>query len=190
MNQLVGLAHSKTALLLIDAQKGFSSPYWGARNNPNAEANMNALLKAFRDGSKAVIHVQHLSKEEQSPLNPRGIGVEFIESLRPLGAEPVFQKSVNSAFIGTDLERYLKAEAIQSLVMVGFTTDHCVSTTARMAANLGFKVAIIADATVAFDRSVFGTHYPADLVHSVSLASLNDEFAVILLTEELLRSMR
>ena len=64
----------------------------------------------------------------------------------------MFQKNVNSAFIGTGLENFhLKKQNYTSLVIVGLTTPHCVSTTTRMAGNLGFQSFVVSDATAAFD---------------------------------------
>jgi nicotinamidase-related amidase len=80
------------------------------------------------------------------PLNP---GCEIKELVRPLENEQVFQKHVNSAFIGTDLENTLRRRDIQTVVIVGLTTPHCVSTPARMAANLGFQVYVVSDAIAA-----------------------------------------
>lgn len=178
--QAVSESMFSTALIVIDAQKGFHHPFWGKRNNPNAEKNIQSLLQFFRQASAPIIHIQHLSTEPQSPLRPGQIGVEFIDELQPFGSETVFQKSVHSAFIGTGLEKYLRKQKIQSLIMVGFTSDHCVSTSSRMAANLGFQVTVISDATATFERtSMNGKVFPARVVHQVSLASLSREFALV-----------
>jgi nicotinamidase-related amidase len=98
---------------------------------------------------------------------------------------------VNSGFIGTDLEPYLRANGIDNLVIVGLTTDHCVSTTARMAGNLGFTVTLVEDATATFERNgPDGIHYSADLMHRAALASLHGEFATVRSARDVLAEAR
>ena len=178
------------ALVLIDLQKGFlNSDYWGKRNNPKMEKNIERLLKEFRDKNLPIIHIRHHSTEPLSPLRPELSGSEFMDFANPID-EMVITKSVNSAFIGTPLESHLRNQKIMKLVMVGLTSDHCVSTSARMAANLGFEVTIAEDAVATFDRTGFdGIKYEAELVQEVSLASLRNEFAAVLSTEEIIKNL-
>ena len=175
---------TRTALLLIDVQKGFKEPCWGERNNPMAEENISLLLNNFRQTKQSIFHIQHLSREKFSPLQPGQVGVEFMEGFEPKFDEILIQKKVNSAFMATPLENELRFKEITTLVMAGFTTDHCISSSARMAANLGFKVQLVTDATVAFARQG-PILYPPELVHQVSLASLNREFASLVNTVQL-----
>jgi nicotinamidase-related amidase len=178
---------SDAALLVIDVQQGLDDPRWGERNNPEAEQRIADLLAAWRAGRRPVIHVQHLSLEPQSPLREDAPGHAFKAEALPMPDEPVFRKHVNSAFIGTDLEAHLRANGIDTLVVVGLTTDHCVSTTARMAGNLGFTVTVVDDATATFERrGPDGAHYSADLMHRAALASLHREFATVLSTRDIL----
>jgi nicotinamidase-related amidase len=164
------------ALLVIDVQKAFDDPAWGQRNNPNAEANIADLLAFWRAKQRTVIHVHHSADVATSRFHPDKVGHEAKEEGRPLPDEPIFRKLVNSAFIGTQLEEYLHKHQIKKLVVVGLTTDHCISTSVRMAANLGFEVTLVSDATVTFDRKLDGITYCAAQIHAVHLASLNDEF--------------
>jgi len=168
------------ALLVIDVQKGLDNPRLGPRNNPDAEQRIADLLAAWRAAGRQVIHVKHMSTEPQSMLRPGLPGNAIKDEALPIEGEPLFEKNVNSAFIGTDLESYLRSKGIDSLVMVGLTTCHCISTSARMAANLGFKVTVVADATATHGHTGYdGKHYDPDLVHEVELAALNGEFATV-----------
>lgn len=184
--QVISLPQT-AALIVIDVQTGFDDPVWGSRNNLQAEENIAKLLEAWRQTQRPVIHVQHLSQEPNSPLRPSQPGYEIKAIAKPLPTEPVFQKRVNSAFIGTDLEAYLRQNGLNTLVVTGLTTNHCVSTTARMAGNFGFDTYVVSDATATFDRVGHdGKAYTAELVHAIALASLHQEFATIVDTEQLL----
>lgn len=183
-------AEQKIALILIDVQKGFQSEYWGRRYSPDAELHISQILKFFRENRQLVFHVQHLSLEAQSPLRAGQAGVDFMDFAIPNLGEYIIKKNVNSAFVGTRLEDRLRSEKVQSVVIVGISIDHCVSTSTRMAANLGFKVTLVSDATIAFDRvGADGTVFPAELVHAVSLASLHGEFADVVTTAQLLQNL-
>jgi len=176
-----------TALIIIDVQKGFDEPVWGKRNNPQAEDNILKLLEAWRKNKRPIFHIQHMSLSPTSPLNPVHPGNAIKDALQPRTGEPLVQKNVNSAFIGTDLEQKLRKIGCNSLVIVGLTTPHCVSTTTRMAGNLGFETYLVSDATAAFELTDHnGRHYSADEIHAVSLATLHGEFATVVETEKLL----
>lgn len=178
---------ANTALLLVDVQQGLDDPRLGARNNPEAERRIADLLAAWRAAGRPVVHVQHVSHEAGSSLREGLAGVAFKPEATPLPGEPIFRKHVNSAFIGTELEAHLRAHGIVDLVVVGLTTDHCVSTTVRMAANLGFAVTVVHDATATFGRrGPDGADISADLMHRAELASLQDEFATVCSAQQVL----
>lgn len=175
------------ALLIIDVQQGMDDPRLGNRNNPDAERHMAQLLKAWREAKRPVLHVQHMSVEPNSPLRPELPGNAIKNEVAPLDGEPVFQKEVNSAFIGTGLEKHLRDNGIDTLVVAGLTTDHCVSATTRMASDLGFSVIVVADATATYERvGPDGLEYDAELIHRVELAALNGEFASVKNSAEIL----
>ena len=179
-----------SVLLIIDVQKGFDEPVWGNRNNPHAEQNILRLLEAWRKSNRPVFHVQHLSLSPNSPLAADHVGSAIKEAVTPHEGELLFQKHVNSAFIGTDLEEQLKKHGYKTLIIVGLTTPHCVSTTTRMAGNLGFETYLVSDATAAFDLIGHdGQKYSAEEIHAISLATLNDEFATIVETEAVLLAL-
>lgn len=180
---------TKAALLIIDVQQGFDNEaYWGARNNPRAEENIAHLLEAWRAAKRPIFHVKHNSTTPQSPLHPNHPGNAFKPIAAPRDGEPVIGKDVNSGLIGTDLEAQLRAVGIQRIIIVGLTTPHCISTTARMASNLGFETTVVSDATAAHaGRGHDGKEVDAETMHYHALTALNGEFAKIVTTEELLR---
>jgi len=169
-----------TALLLIDFQKGFSAPLWGARNNPDAEANAMRLLAAWGAAGAPVVHVRHLSREPDSPLGRTGAA--WIDGLAPQADEVVFEKHVNSAFIGTGLHDWLCSRDLGALVIAGLTTPHCVSTSCRMAANLGFQVTLAHDACAAFASNADTSWCPdappvtPQQIHDMAISQLHGEF--------------
>ena len=178
------------ALILIDIQKGFDTPgYYGGhpRNNPEAEQNAHRILEHWRQRQWPLFHFQHCSVKPGSPLAESHPGNAIKDEVKPLPGEPLIKKSVNSAFIGTNLKERLDAQGITDLVIIGLTTQHCVSTTVRMAGNLGYNTTVISDATAAFGATaVDGTIISPEVIHQVSLATLNEEFAEVLTTDELL----
>lgn len=169
---------NKPALLVIDMQTGFDASAWGQRNNPDAEANVAKLIAAWRGVGAPVIHVHHDSQHPAGHFRRGMPGHAVKPEAQALDGEPVYRKSVNNAFIGTRLEADLRSVGIDRLVIVGLTTNHCVSTTARMAGNLSFETFVVADATATFDRAnLDGTIRPAAEVHLSALSDLQDEFA-------------
>ena len=178
---------ARAALLVIDVQQGFDDPSWGRRNNPELEARIAHLLAAWRAERRPVLHARHMSPLPASPLRPGQPGNEFKASAAPRGNEPVIEKRVNSCFIDTALGEHLHRTEIGGLVLAGLTTNHCVSTTARMAGNLGYAVWVVSDATAAFDRTgPDAVLYPAELVHAMALSDLHGEFATVIDTRTLI----
>ena len=177
------------ALILIDIQEGFQQLHYfgGERNNPDAELYAGVLLQHWRDRQWPIFHVKHCSVMPGSPLTEGKPGNEFQAVVKPLPGEPVIKKSVNSAFIGTDLQQQLEARGIQTVVLAGLITQHCVSTTARMAGNYGFKTYVVSNATAAFrSTGPDGESHSPDLVHAVSLATIHREFATVLTAHDVL----
>lgn len=175
------------ALIVVDVQKAFEDKKWGKRNNPEAEENIAKLLDFWRVNGWKVIFIQHINEKPQSVFHPSGESFKIKEIVEPLDNEVVLTKTVNSAFIGTDLEDIVRANELNTVVITGLTTPHCVSTTTRMSGNLGFKTYLVSDAIAAFELYDHnGKHYSAEEVHDVSLATLHEEFATILSTEQLI----
>ena len=177
-----------TALILIAVQQAWDEPYWGQRNNPGAEANQAAIVRAFRAAGLEVAHLRRDARDPNSPLYPGEPGHAFKEATAPLPGEAMFATPGHCAFIGTGLVAHLRGRGIDRLVIAGFTTVHGVSSTARTACDLGFKTVVLRDACVAFELDdVDGERVPAQALHDHGLAELQGEFAMVLPTEAILQ---
>lgn len=178
---------AKPLLMVIDLQQAIDDPSWGVRNNPNAEVRVGELLAAWRSKRLPILHVRHMSTDPQSTYAPRQFGNEFKEVAVPLPGEEVLEKESNSAFIRTGLDARLRARGVSQIVIAGVITNNSVEATARMAGNLGYETVVVADATFTFGRQDFaGLYHPAALVHNLSLANMDGDYATVLFTEQVI----
>jgi nicotinamidase-related amidase len=178
----------RAALLLVDVQRGLDDPGWGTRNNPDCEANVGRLLAHWREQRGTVVFVRHDSVEPDSPLHPSHPGNAFKPVIE---GEPdlLVTKDVNSAFLGSPrLEPWLRERGLGAIVVAGIQTNMCCETTARMGGNLGFDVAFALDATYTFDLPdpIAGGCIDADTLARVTAANLQDEFAQVVSTDDLI----
>jgi len=168
------------ALLIIDLQKAIDAPYWGPRNNPDCERNVAILLERWRTTRRPIYHIKHDSTEPQSAYRPGQPGNDFKDEVKPQPGEPMIAKSVNSAFIGTDLETILKDAGHNPLIVVGVLTHNSVEATVRMGGNLGFEIYVVSDGCFAVDKKTLdGRAFPAEDVHALSLANMSGEYATV-----------
>lgn len=168
---------SRTALLPIDMQQAFDAPPWPRRWNRQVDANGQALLAAWRSAGRPIIHVRHDSVQPGSTLAPGCPGNAFRPGFEPLPGEPAVSKSVNSAFIGTDLDLRLRRLGATSVVVFGISTDMCVSTTVRTGANLGWDMVLVPEACDCFDLpDGNGGKIAAEEVQRAHVATLAFEF--------------
>jgi nicotinamidase-related amidase len=181
---------ANVALVLIDLQRAIDHPSWGARNNPQAEQSVAALLAMWRERKWPVYHVRHDSIEPASHYRPGQPGNDFKPEALPLPGEIIIPKRTNSAFIGTDFEARLRAAGHTALVVAGVITNNSVEATVRMAGNLGFTVFLVEDACFTFAHKDWnGVERTADEVHAMSLANLHGEYCTVVRAAEVAAGM-
>jgi nicotinamidase-related amidase len=143
-------------LVVIDAQNEFSQD--GQRAVPNhasAIAQIQKRVSEARQVKWPVAWIQHFNKpHESAAFVPGTWGAELSAGFGPVddaGPEKLFQKTVYGAFYETELEQWLKTVGATSVLLVGFYTHMCLSTTTREALVRDIEVFIDPHATGAKD---------------------------------------
>lgn len=179
-----------TALVVVDVQAGFSDEtYWGARNNPTSETNIEQLVAAWRDQGWPIIYVRHDSTKPGSPLQAGTPGNQLMPFLRSVEPDLLVSKSVHSAFLGEpDLHGWLTDRHIRSVAVCGIQTNMCCETTARDASDLGYSLLFILDATHTFDitSGSSGKVYRARELSRYTAVNIDASFGQVVYTAELL----
>jgi nicotinamidase-related amidase len=179
----------RAVLLPIDMQQAFDSTPWPRRWNDKVDANGLALIKRWREAGRPIVHIRHDSVIDGSSLAPGSPGNQLRPGFEPLDGEPLVSKSVNSAFIGTDLDLRLRRLGVRHVVAFGISTDMCVSTTVRTGANMGWDMLLADDACDCFDLpDGKGGVIAAEAVQAAHVATLGFEFCRVRPTAELLRA--
>jgi nicotinamidase-related amidase len=168
---------TRTALLVIDVQRDFAAPD-GAMARAGSDMSrvlpalerIEALVGLARRAGATLAFARVLTRPETDSaalklLNARkGGDTEDIAICREgePGAEPwrvapeageiAVAKRLYNAFYGTDLEAQLRSRGVDTLVVVGFSTQCCVDATCRDAFHRDFNLFVVSDATDAYDE--------------------------------------
>lgn len=178
-----------TALLVIDVQMALAAEdaAGAERSCPEAETNIASLLERFRNSGQPVIHIHHHGTDANDPFHPDAPGSAVQPVAAPAGEEPVIIKTGSSGFMGTSLNQVLQDAGVGQVVLCGATANHCVESTTRSAADLGFDPIYAADAVWTYGLTgPDGATHSAEQVHSVSMATLDGEIARVMPTREIL----
>jgi nicotinamidase-related amidase len=171
-------------LVLIDLQNEYRNGPIAVRGADAAIADAAHLLKSARQSGTPIFHIAH--KGRAGGLFDRAAERgQIVAELAPRPGEAVVEKGMPNAFAGTDLQALLAATGRKTIIIAGFMTHMCVSSTARAAVDLGFGVTI--DAAACGTRDLpdgRGGVIPAATLHDVALVELSDRFAVIARTHE------
>lgn len=169
---------SEHVLLAIDIQREYIDGALRLTGVDRAMREANAILGRARAVGTPVVHVMHRGN---GPLfNPAGPYFAMAKPLAPEAQELVLEKKLPNAFAGTGLHEALEKIGGRRLLLIGFMTHMCVSSTARAALDLGYATTVIASATATRDLpDGSGGIVPAAVVQRASLAALADRFATV-----------
>jgi nicotinamidase-related amidase len=178
---------STTALLVIDFQEEYFSGRLPIPNGVAALENAKLLIEKADHAGMSVFHVQHVAPSGSPIFAEDGETVAFRRDITPAEHHAVIRKSEVSVFQGTDIDAQLKAAGATTLIITGLMTHACVAGAARDAAPLGYHVIVAADASATRDLSNYqGIVIPHEQLHQSALVSLEDTFAEVRSTAEIL----
>lgn len=170
----------KTALLVIDIQDSFriDPARWAKRSNPRFEENVTKLIATFREAGQPVVWVLH--NDPDPGFRPGDPEVRLMSFLDRREHEPLLVKNTRNAFTSTDLQPRLDAMGVRRVVVCGISTEQCCETTTRVAADLGYEVDFVTEATATFPIGTLST----DAIIERTEAVLRGRFARIVTVDE------
>jgi len=178
---MAALKLNRPALLIIDVQVGLIHGPQKPLDGDRLLANINLLIAQAREAGAPVLAVRHTGPHG----SPIAQGSPFWQVAPELGLNEsnarLFDKQAASAFQGTDLEQWLKADGIQDLVIVGLKTQYCVDTACRVAAQLGFRPVLVADAHSCMDTDLLA----AEVIIAHHNQTLNGPIARVVATADI-----
>ncbi|MBP2300207.1 cysteine hydrolase family protein [Azospirillum picis] len=170
----------KAVLVLIDLQREYAD---GALRLSGVDAAVEQavrLLALARANGVPVIHIVHHTAPGAPLFDPAGPTAQIIPDVAPQGGEPVIVKRLANAFAGTSLETAARDTGRSEMIIAGFMTHNCVSSTARSAVDHGWRVTVVASATATRDLpDGRGGVVPAAEIQRGVLAGLGDSLTVV-----------
>jgi nicotinamidase-related amidase len=167
------------SLVLIDLQNEYLSGPIAVVDAGSAIASAASLLALARQSGAPVLHVAHKGPAGGifDRASERG---QIVTELTPLASEMVIEKGAANAFVGTELQDLLVKARRKDVIVAGFMTHMCVSSTVRAAVDFGFRCTVASSACGTRDLpDGKGGVIAARTIHEVALAELSDRFAVI-----------
>ena len=183
---------AQSALLVVDAQDSFkATPRWERRNNLAFEKNIGELIEAYRAAELPVIFFLHTDSDEgfatDSPL------FKLMDFIKPRPDEPVLIKSTRNCFTSTPLQPYLLEKGVRRVTVTGIQMEQCCETTARVAADLGYAVDFVTEATMTFPIPNWdnpGEELGVDAIRERTEYALRRRFARIATVTQLIRELK
>ena len=171
---------SESAVVIIDAQNEYVN---GKLPLPGVEAaldNIAILLKAARAANAPIIHVQHKGRAG-GLFDPGADAFKLAPQAANEPGEAIVEKPLPNSFAQTNLQDVLTKTGRKSLIVAGFMTHMCVSSTVRAALDLGYRTTVVADAAGTRDLPdpTGGPALSAAELHRAALAGLADRFAIV-----------
>jgi nicotinamidase-related amidase len=184
-------AHPRRALLVIDVQNEYFSGGLPIEFPPveSSLPNITRAMDAAREAGIPVVVVQH-DAPEGSPIFAKGSASwQLHPEVARRKADHHINKSMASAFAGTDLEAWLTAKGIDTLTVAGYMTHNCNAATVYHASHQGLEVEFLSDATGALPYENAAGKVSAEEIHRVFSTVFHTGFAAVATTADWLAAV-
>jgi len=175
---------SDAVVILIDAQNVYRAGPLRLAGIDEAVERAGVLLAEARRAGAKIVHIAHRGPAG-SPFDREAESGAFMPDLAPLPGEAVVEKTLANGFHGTNLAEHV-GSAGAKIVIAGFMTHNCVSSTVRAAFDHGHEITVAADACATRDLPLGGEVVPAKVLHEAELAGLGDRQACIATVGEII----
>lgn len=101
-------------------------------------------------------------------------------SLLPSLAKSSPVSTCSSGFANTDLDLQLKKHGIHKLIVIGLIAHTCIEATVRYAAELGYEVTVVRDATA---------DYSDEMMHAALEINIPNYASAVVTTREILETI-
>jgi nicotinamidase-related amidase len=183
---------SQSALLVIDAQDSFKAgPRWERRDNHSFEKNVSTLIEAYRNAHLPVVFFLHTDQDEAFQKDSHFF--KLMDFIKPRPDEPVMIKNTRNCFTSTTLQPYLIEKGVRRVGIAGIQMEQCCETTARVAADLGYAVDFVTEATMTFPIPNWdkpGEELGVDAIRERTEYALRRRFARIITVDSLTKELR
>ncbi|AXF15393.1 cysteine hydrolase family protein [Paraburkholderia caledonica] len=181
----------RRALIVIDVQNEYVTGNLPIEypDVQSSLANIGRAIDAAHTAGVPVVIVQNFAPAT-SPLFARGSAAA---ELHPVVAsrerDHYVEKSLPSAFTGTDLADWLAARQIDTVTVVGYMTHNCDASTINHAVHAGLAVEFLHDATGSVPYENSAGFASAEDIHRVFSVVLHSRFAAVASTDEWLAAV-
>lgn len=178
---------SQSALLVIDAQDSFKlGERWAQRNNKDFEKNVGRLVELYRHHGLPVIYFLH--SDEDPGFERSSPHYKLMDFLAPRNTEPLLHKDTRNVFTSTGLPALLMEKGVRRVVITGIQMEQCCETSARVAADLGYAVDFVTEATMTFpipNHDKPGEELGVEAIRERTEYALRRRFATIATVEQI-----
>ncbi len=177
----------RRALIVVDVQNEYDRGGNLTIQHPPFQETVLNVAKAIDAAAEAgvkIVVVKQLAPETSPVFAAGSHGGELHPEVAKRPRDHYVEKKLPSAFTGSDLEEWLRANAIDTLTVVGYMTHNCDLSTIIHAVHMGFAVEFLSDATGSVPYANSAGYASAEEIHRVVTIILQSRFAAVLKTDE------